>query len=261
MEVAMSTKLADRVAGLLPEWPSFVEAVRARRPDDGTHCEAWTVRDIVAHNAGNAEELGRILAAYLSGATVPETRSFEEREEHLRRLPDPDLLVELERRVEQLVDVLEAAAGTDGEAMVPWTGRTMKVEWFGEHMREELVLHRWDVVGDDPVATASLSEPWMTEHSVVAVGRPLLRRGSDALGGGSVQGRLRSPGRDDVVVAADPGGARIALAPPEGRAVIESDPAARVLLLWGRRPADPGRLCSDAGPERLGLVRRLLSGY
>ena len=67
----------------------------------------------------------------------------------MRRLSDPDLLVELERRVEQLADVLDGAARSDRDAMVPWTGRTMKVAWFGEHMREELVLHRWDVVGDD----------------------------------------------------------------------------------------------------------------
>jgi hypothetical protein len=47
----MATRLADRVAGRLPEWPAFIGAVRGRHPDDGTHCEAWTVRDIVAHSA------------------------------------------------------------------------------------------------------------------------------------------------------------------------------------------------------------------
>jgi hypothetical protein len=208
-----------------------------------------------------AEELARILTAHLSGDAVPATRSFEEREARYRLLPDPDLLADLERRVEQLVDVLDAAAETDQDAAVPWTGRTMKVAWFGEHMREELVLHRWDVAGDDPVALAALDEPWITEHSVVAVGGPLLRKGRAALDGAGIEARLRSPGRDDVVVAADDAGARIDLAPPAGRADLESDPAARVLLLWGRRPADPGRLRSDAGPERLGRVRRLLSGY
>jgi hypothetical protein len=112
-----------------------------------------------------------------------------EREARYRELPDPDLLSELEHGVPQLANVLDVAADTDQEAAVPWTGRTMKVAWFGEHMR------------------------------------------------------------------------RMDLAPPAGRAVVESDPAARLLLLWGRRPADPGRLRSDAGPERLGRVRRLLCGY
>jgi hypothetical protein len=39
---------------------------------------------------------------------------------------------------------------------VAWTGRTMKVSWFAEHMREEIVLHGWDVTGDDVAAQA----PW-----------------------------------------------------------------------------------------------------
>ncbi|WP_372517622.1 maleylpyruvate isomerase N-terminal domain-containing protein [Mycobacterium florentinum] len=35
--------------------------MQQRRPDSGTWCEAWTVRDIVIHQAGNAEELARVL--------------------------------------------------------------------------------------------------------------------------------------------------------------------------------------------------------
>ncbi|MFE9312098.1 hypothetical protein ACFYM5_31335 [Streptomyces sp. NPDC006706] len=42
---------------------------------------------------------------------------------------------------------------------------------------------------------------------------------------------------------------------------IESDAATRVLLLWGRRPADPTRWHSTAGPEALRRVRTLLGGY
>jgi hypothetical protein len=258
----MRTTFEDRTVDQLPEWPAFLEAVRGRFPDEGTYCEAWTVRDIVAHNAGNAEELARILTAHLAGEPVPETRRFEVREPRYRMMSDPDLLAEAERRIEHLAAVLEAATAVDPDEMVPWTGRTMKVRWFGEHMREELVLHRWDVVGDDPAGTAALAEPWVTEHSVFAVGRPLLRRGLDALGDDRfMEARLRTPECDDVVVRAGPDGTAVELAPPEGRAVLETDAAARVLLLWGRRPANPGRIRSDVGPERLGRVRRLLSGY
>jgi hypothetical protein len=46
-----------------------------------------------------------------------------------------------------------------------------------------------------------------------------------------------------------------------GPATLETDAAARVLLLWGRRPGDPSRICSRAGADTLGRVRRLLSGY
>ena len=55
---------------LFPEWQPFVDAVQQRRPDAGTWCEAWTVRDIVAHQAGNAEELARVLGGHLAGEPV-----------------------------------------------------------------------------------------------------------------------------------------------------------------------------------------------
>ena len=50
-----------------PEWEPFAHAVQQRRPEAGTWCEAWTVRDIVIHQTGNAEELARVLAAHLAG--------------------------------------------------------------------------------------------------------------------------------------------------------------------------------------------------
>jgi hypothetical protein len=78
-----STIDADR----FPERAPFADAVRARRPETGTWCEAWTVRDIVVHQAGNAEELARVLRAHLEGNPVS-TRSFEEREPPFRALSD-----------------------------------------------------------------------------------------------------------------------------------------------------------------------------
>jgi hypothetical protein len=130
-----------------PEWQPFVDAVQQRRPDTGTWCEAWTVRDIVAHQAGNAEELARVLAAHLEGEPVG-TRGFEEREGPLRAMNDTDLWDALHDRMATLNDVAMAADRVPADADVAWTGRTMKVPWFAEHMREELVLHGWDITGD-----------------------------------------------------------------------------------------------------------------
>ena len=62
-----------------PEWRPFLDAVETRRPDDSTWCDPWTVRDIVVHQTGTAEELARVLSAHLDGEPVG-TRSFEERE-------------------------------------------------------------------------------------------------------------------------------------------------------------------------------------
>jgi hypothetical protein len=244
-----------------PEWQHFLDAVQQRRPDAGTWCEAWTVRDIVVHQAGNAEELARVLGAHLSGGPV-ETRKFEEREGPLRALNDTDLWAALHENMATLNEVAEAADDVPADTDVAWTGRTMKIPWFAEHMREELVLHSWDITGDDPAAQAELAQPWMTTHSVFAVGKPLLAKGARQLRPGErVEARLRVPGTDDVVVSADTDGTSIKLAAPDGPATLETDTAARVLLLWGRRPADPSRICSRVGPEALGPVRRLLAGY
>lgn len=244
-----------------PEWQPFLDAVQQRRPDAGTWCEAWTVRDIVIHQAGNADELARVLAGHLEGDPV-DTRSFEEREGPLRALNDTDLWAALHDRMATLNEIAEAADDISADTDIAWTGRTMKVPWFAEHMREELVLHGWDITGDDAAAQARLAQPWMTEHSVVAVGKPLLVRGAKQLEPGEhVEARLRVMGADDVAVAAETGSVRIELVSPEGPATLETDAAARVLLLWGRRPADPSRICSSVGPETLRRVRRLLSGY
>jgi hypothetical protein len=246
-----------------PEWLPFEEAVRERRPESGTWCEAWTVRDIVAHQAGNAEELARVLAAHLAGDPV-ETRSFEEREAPLRKLADGDLWAALVERMGRLSDVAAAGDNVPAGTDVAWTGRTMQVPWFAEHMREELILHGWDITGDNVAAQQRLSQPWMTDHSVVAVGAPLLRKGTQHLGlraGERIEARLRVSGRDDVTVTADPLGATISLTEVDGSADIETDAAARVLLLWGRRPADPSRITSNVGPQRLGRIRDLLAGY
>jgi uncharacterized protein (TIGR03083 family) len=244
-----------------PEWQPFLEAVQQRRPDAGTWCEAWTVRDIVIHQAGNAEELARVLGAHLEGEPV-DTRGFEEREAPLRALNDADLMAALHDRMAALNEVAAAGDEIPPDTDVAWTGRTMKVPWFAEHMREELVLHGWDITGDGEPAQTRLAQPWMTSHSVFAVGRPLLAKGAKQLREGErIEARLRVDGTDDVVVNADSEKTTIGMAGPEGPATLETDAAARVLLLWGRRPADPARICSRVGPEALGRVRGLLSGY
>ena len=109
---------------------------------------------------------------------------------------------------------------------VAWTGRTMKAPWFAEHMREELVLHGWDITGDDDAAQAQLAQPWMTTHSVLAVGRPLLVKGATQLRPGErIEARLRVEGADDVLVRADTDSSTIELAAPAGPATLETDAA------------------------------------
>ena len=205
-----------------------------------------------------------MLGAHLEGEPVG-TRSFEEREGPLRALNDADLWDALLDRMATLNEVAVAADGVSADTDVAWTGRTMKVPWFAEHMREELVLHGWDITGDCDKSAAfqtALAEPWMTTHSVVAVGRPLLAKGAKELRSGErIEARLRVPETDDVFLSADADHTTVGFADAVGPATLETDAAARVLLLWGRRPGDPSRICSRVGAETLGRVRRLLSGY
>jgi hypothetical protein len=202
-----------------------------------------------------------VLGKHLEGERV-DTRSFEEREGPLRAMNATDLWDALHDRMAMLNQVAEAADRLPADTDVAWTGRTMKPPWFAEHMREECVLHTWDITGDDAASQARLAQRWMTTHSVIAVGKPLLRKGAGLLDSGErIEARLRVPGADDVLVATEKGSVRIELTEPDGPATLETDAAARVLLLWGRRPADPSRICSSVGPETLGRVRRLLSGY
>jgi len=246
-----------------PEFAPFAEAVQRRSPETGTWCEAWTVRDIVIHQTGNAEELARVLEGHLTGEPV-DTRRFEEREQPSHAMKDADLWTAFNDRMVHLGRIAAAADALPENTDVAWTSRTMKVPWFAEHMREELILHSWDITGDDAPVRDRLAQPWMTDHSVYAVGVPLLRRGREILkleGNESVEARIRVPGDDDVMVTAGAETTAITLVPPDGTATIETDAATRVLLLWGRRPADPGRIRSAAGPLELGRLRTLLSGY
>lgn len=248
------------IADLLPEWAAFEDAATHRDPGHGTACTAWTTRDIIAHQAGNAVELGRVLAAHLDRRPVPQTRGFEEREPPFHQMSDDDRLAALRHVIAELARILERGLD-EPDTWVPWTARQMKVAWFGEHMRSELILHRWDLVGDDEQAISQLAQPWMTTHSVDAVGVPLLRRGA-GLAGTAFTSRLRVADQPDVVLT---GGTQpsiaLCVADPDTQPDLVTDAAARVLLLWGRQPADTTRLHSDAGPEQLGRCRTLLSGY
>jgi Mycothiol maleylpyruvate isomerase N-terminal domain len=248
----------------MPEWESFAHAVQARRPDSGTWCEGWTVRDVLIHQAGNADEMHRVLDRHIAGSPV-ETRAFEKREAPYRAMRDSDLWAAFITNCEQLADLGGSAVqDLSADTRIAWFGRQVSPGFFVEHMREELILHRWDLTGDDATATDALMQPWMTAHSVNDVGKPLLARGLAGLrldSDSRIEARLRAPGAPDVLVSATATDSSVRLVPQEGEATIESDPAVRVLLLWGRRPADAARWHSQAGPDLLGRIRNLLSGY
>lgn len=162
--------------------------------------------------------------------------------------------------------VAVAADEVSPDTHVAWTGCTMKVPRFAEHMREELVLHGWDITGDPDVPTAfqaALAEPWMTTHSVLAVGRPLLAKGARQLAKGEqIDARLREwPAPTTWSSAPTPTAPPSRLKIPTGRPRGKPMRRHEYCRCGGRRPGNPARICSRVGPEALGRVRRLLSGY
>jgi hypothetical protein len=57
------------------------------------------------------------------------------------------------------------------------------------------------------------------------------------------------------------GTAQLAVVPAEGSATIHADAAARLLLLWGRKPAPFYRLQAAGNVQDVGQLQRLFPGY
>jgi hypothetical protein len=129
-------------------------------------------------------------------------------------------------------------------------------------MRSEDALHRWDLVGDDEVSMGLLSQIELLHHAVSFIGGPLSRRGLDAgAGAKSFTGRIRCVDLPDLIVEVTDNDAELSIGPVAGAATIEGDPAARLLLLWGRKATPFTRLHSVDDEEASSRVQRLLSGY
>lgn len=245
----------------LPELDAVIEALDRCEPDQATRCTLWTVHDLTAHLAAGADEIARHLEAYRESAPIPPTRPLEERETPWRAMPDPALREELNRQLPRLARLLAAVVDEDPDAAVPWAGRSVPVGFFATHVRSEGAIHRWDLVGDDEAGTTLLADPALTAHAVHALGPLLVARDTQA-SSEAVQVRLRAPGQPDVVLARNDSYPILSLAEPEpDTPAIVCDPAARLLVLWGRQPADPGRIRTSLSRADYQVARALLAGY
>jgi len=136
------------------EADAFLTTIDSAAPEAVSACDGWTTHEIAAHVNGIAVEVIRHLDAYLDGDPVPKTRSFEEREAPLQALDHDELLVRLDSDEARMRRLVEEVLDRDPDAVIPWTGRNMAVAKFIPHLRNEHVLHRWDVAGDDDVQRA-----------------------------------------------------------------------------------------------------------
>ncbi len=208
------------------ETESFLDARQHTAPEVVSACEGWTAHEVTAHLTAAAAEISRHLEPYLQGDAVPTTRTFEQREPPYRAIDD--------------------------------------VAKFLPYMRNEFALHRWDFVGDDDVSTELLGQPELTEHAVSVFGRILLRRGADhnPAPDQDLHVRLRAGHGPDVRLVVEAGQAELQLADSDtDEPYVDLDPAARTLVIWGRRPDQRGRFRSHVNQPTLSRLQALLSGY
>lgn len=245
------------------EAAAFLDALDSIPPGTVSACEGWTAHEISAHLAAGAAEVSRHLEPFLHGEVVPATRSFAEREAPYRAMDDPALrrrLAAAEQRMRSLIDEVLAL---DPDAVIAWTGRQMPVAKFAPHLASEFAIHRWDLAGD--LGDDLLARPGLLEHAIGVLGPLLLRRGADR--DPSPQRdfavRLRSDGQPDVRVSVEAGDAVISLCDNQGddEPWLECDPAARLLVVWGRRPDRRDQLVSHLPADMLARLQALLAGY
>ncbi|MHB8296691.1 MAG: maleylpyruvate isomerase N-terminal domain-containing protein [Acidimicrobiales bacterium] len=245
---------------LAVEVETFLGALEMTPPHALTRCAQWRAHEVAAHLTAGAVEIALNLEAYGESRPVPATRGFVEREAPYRAMEDGKLRVELPRSIERVSAALDAVLGTEPDAVVPWTGRQMVVATFVTHLRSELALHRWDLVGDDETSQSRLGLEDLTDHAVAVLGRALVARDATSVPAG-FSAIIAASGASDVAVVVDGDGPRLEHSDAGSEPAIVGDPAARLLFLWGRRPGDPRRLLAPGGVEVLDALGALLAGY
>ncbi len=243
---------------------AFLDARQHTDPGTVSACEGWTAHEVTAHLAAAAAEITRHLRPYLAGDPVPETRTFEEREPAFRALDDRTLCRRLEAEEETMRAVIAEVVEREPDAVIPWTGRQMVVAKFLPHMRNEFAVHRWDFVGDDDTSIDLLSQPELTAHAVGVLGRILVRRGRehDPAPEEDLHVRLRAEKASDIRLVVERGEAGLELADDDAdEPHVDLDPAARTLVIWGRRPDQRGRFHSSVDQPTLARLQALLAGY
>jgi Mycothiol maleylpyruvate isomerase N-terminal domain len=245
------------------ETQAFLEALDRLPPNALTACAGWTVHDITAHMAAGADEIARIFEAYGEGLPVPPTRTFEEREPEYRAMDDAALRKRLFTASIRMSSAMQAVFSREPDAAIPFTGQPMTAAAFAMHSRSECAIHRWDMVGDDELSWKLLSQPEITNHAVNVLEPMLFSRGCGATTPAprAFEARIRATGEPDLVVRHDDTGSHLGFQPADAGPAIETDAAARLLFIWGRRPGDPSRIRSGLSVEDRQRLQSLLAGF
>jgi len=223
---------------------ALVAALDEVSPSAPTACAGWTAHDIVAHLAAGSKEIADLIEEKLTDQPVRPTRAFEDREPPFRALPDNELRRAWAYHARRKTEAVKALGDLGENATFEFTGTSLTADRISTHSRSEAAIHRWDIAGDDFTSAELLAQPELTDHAVsVLNAMPILFESSRARMGHGGRAPLhivlRAPGQPDVVLGSDAeGNARFELVddgPAGGDAVVVTDPADRLLVLWGRQ--------------------------
>lgn len=217
---------------------SFLEVIETWDSGAPTACAGWTVHDLLAHVTAGSAEIADLAELVLRGEPARPTRGFEEREAPYRALSPADLRGQFVDEAIRTSAAFHELTATD--RLLPFTGAELTPASVMTHARAELVIHRWDIVGDDDTSIQALSAVELLHHTITVVGSMQPRvLPSPLVAGGELKRPvvLRADGQPDVLID----GPTLALATDASAEVIDLHPAARLLALWGRTPtADIG---------------------
>lgn len=215
----------------------LVATIRRVDLDAPTACEGWTVRELLAHLAAGSEEIAELGSQALAGQPVRPTRGFGPREAPYRTMGAGSLRRAFVVQSMRATNVLTALRRRRLD--VPFTGAELSARSLAAHGAAELAIHHWDITGTTPRLRTALSERWMVDHvvDVVAHMRPAVmpyqlrsRRHSDP----PVLLRASAEGHHDLLLHG--GELRRVAGADASTHVVTLDPAARLLVVWGREP-------------------------
>jgi hypothetical protein len=250
--------------GAVREVTAFLDTLDGTPPGAVTACRGWTTHEIIAHLTSGADAFADQVEAHLDGRPVPEFGAWDVREPPYRAMDDAVLRRRLVSAEQRMTDAFDAVLARDPAAVAPDVGWGLPIAELVTHMRQEFAIHRWDLVGDDDAGMEILGRPELIDHSVRLLGDSLLKNGlqRDPEPHKPFSVRLRCPGEPDLALDVVDGSGALSFHPVDDvPRVIETDAAARLLILWGRRPQDGRRVRSSLAPDELARLQTVLVGY
>jgi hypothetical protein len=214
-------------------------------PDAPTACTAWTAHALLTHLTAGAKERADLIEDKLAGRPERATKAFAEREAAFLALPDEDLRAALVRETGRFETAVAALAQQGADVTISFATTRFTAAQLATHQRSEAAIHRWDLVGADKIGDALLAQRDLTQHGVSVLNRlkTVLQESPTArlkqAGVSAICIVLRSPAHPDIVLNASAGEGSFELsdhAPLAPDALVTTDAAQRLLIIWGRQP-------------------------